>query len=861
MPTGLTCCVFIYFLSQGVVDVEINWSGAELHRRVGDHIVSCTVTRLAETVNAESPGVSKTTDEYGREVVSQCYEVPFTISDVDECSLSRSNPWAHQCQLPSVCVNTQGSYECVCPSGLFPKIPDGSADAYLEQIGKESRNAWELSTSKGPCPSKASTFSCCNDDGQSVEGRQCRSQFSCPSDPCSAEPPACDSSAVCHRTVSPLARPNYTCVCPEGSLGSGKSCPRNSRKRLEPKVKYDGATPTEETRRALEAGAICGCRKPIVDVCDGFPKCPGKHEECRVNSAKQPECACEAGFHHDEAYGCVDETPPILKVRQGSDRESSDVTYLTQGNRYEELGVDIVDDNAEEYHRSLKISYSRPLPQGCLLEMAEFYVDYTVATPWTEPEFVRARRTVVIQNVNECKIKEDSEIGTDCPELVAQCDVDAGAKCLDLAGSYSCQCPDGTTGDGFKKIDSGPRPEGYHGGSGCRDITPPVISLLGPNPKKFQVGKAGSIKGVLAGENKESVARAETLLALQRSAYGLDLKDMIEATAGAELCATSPKRTARPGDCVAAYDKTFRGKVDLTSRVVIGEAVQQGPLTWRVPYDVSDDAGNEATTVWRDVEIEEVDIADFKRATSAGERSRQKHEIDNAVKQALEAERRRVEPRECPACNCSAHEGTDTPVTATDCTTMCKEEVALAMASSRKACAASESLPAGEQNHLVVQEVLLFLENTMGFSAMMLLLVGCTVTTALYILHRMVVALFYSTGANVRTYYYSIDDEEQDKILMQNVSYYRSPTPSTDSRQSASAGGQTEGTPAVPRPPRSSLSSVQRIGVNSPYTSPFRTSDGSDNIYQSATPITPRNNVPQKNATQGRYDLRDRNAR
>ncbi|EJK45231.1 hypothetical protein THAOC_36159, partial [Thalassiosira oceanica] len=814
----------------GVVDVEINWSGAELHRRVGDHIVSCTVTRLAET--AESPGVTKTTDEHGREVVSQCYEVPFTISDVDEWELR-------------MCL----------PVRIAPNISDDSADAYLEQINKESRNAWELSTSKGPCPSKASTFSCCDEDGQSVEGRQCRSQFSCPSDPCSAETPACDSSAVCRRTASPLARPNHICECPEGSLGNGKSCPRSSRKRLEPKVKYDGATPTEETRRALEAGAICGCNKPTVDVCDGFPKCPGKHEECRVNSAKQPQCACEAGFKHDEKYGCVDETPPILKIRQGYDRESSDVTYLTQGNRYEELGVDIVDDNAEEYHRSLKISYSRPLPQGCLLELAEFYVDYTVATPWTEPEFVRARRTVVIQNVNECKIKVGSEIGTDCPELVARCDVDDGAKCLDLNGSYSCQCPDGTAGDGFKKIESGLMPEGYNGGSGCRDITPPVIRLLGPNPKKFQVGKAGSIQGVLAEENEESVARAETLLALQRSSYGRDLKDMIEATAGAELCATSLKPKSRPGDCIAAYDSTFRGKVDLTSRVVIGEAVQQGPLSWRVPYDVSDDAGNEATTVWRDVEIEEVELADFKQAISAGERSRQRHEIDNAVKQALESERSRVRPRECPVCsNCIAQEGTETPLTANDCTAMCKEEVASALskASSRNACAASESLPADrEQNHLVVQEVLLFLENTIGFSAMMLLLVGCTVTTALYILQRMVVALFYSTGANVRTYYYSIDDEEQDKILMQNVSYYRSPTPSADRRQSASTDGQTGGTPTVPRPPRSSLSSIQRIG-NSPYTSPFRTSDGSDNIYQSATPITPRNNVPRESSTRGR---------
>ena len=44
----------------------------------------------------------------------------------------------------------------------------------------------------------------------------------------------------------------------------------------EPKVRYDGVTPTEETRRKLEGGLICGCSLPVVDACSGFPKCPGE---------------------------------------------------------------------------------------------------------------------------------------------------------------------------------------------------------------------------------------------------------------------------------------------------------------------------------------------------------------------------------------------------------------------------------------------------------------------------------------------------------------------------------------------------------------------------------------------------------
>ena len=34
----------------GVVDVEVLWSGAELHKQVGERIVRCTVTRLAKSI-------------------------------------------------------------------------------------------------------------------------------------------------------------------------------------------------------------------------------------------------------------------------------------------------------------------------------------------------------------------------------------------------------------------------------------------------------------------------------------------------------------------------------------------------------------------------------------------------------------------------------------------------------------------------------------------------------------------------------------------------------------------------------------------------------------------------------------------
>ena len=42
-----------------VVDVEVLWSGVELHKRVGERIVWCTVTRLAESIGGGDDDVKQ----------------------------------------------------------------------------------------------------------------------------------------------------------------------------------------------------------------------------------------------------------------------------------------------------------------------------------------------------------------------------------------------------------------------------------------------------------------------------------------------------------------------------------------------------------------------------------------------------------------------------------------------------------------------------------------------------------------------------------------------------------------------------------------------------------------------------------
>lgn len=95
-----------------------------------------------------------------------------------------------------------------------------------------------------------------------------------------------------------------------------------------------------------------------------------------------------------------------------------------------------------------------------------------------------------------------------------------------------------------------------------------------------------------------------------------------------------------PSDCVKAMDETYKGIVDLTSKVVVGSPVEESAGRFKVPYDVRDDAGNSAR-VWREVVVDEVDLADLEHRIRADVMSEKQKEIDQAVNAAVEAAVRR----------------------------------------------------------------------------------------------------------------------------------------------------------------------------------------------------------------------------
>jgi len=211
-------------------------------------------------------------------------------------------------------------------------------------------------------------------------------------------------------------------------------------------------------------------------------------------------------------------------LRLRDDPNGDHVLRLKQGDVYQEKAVDIMDENAEEYLRSLKIAYSHPLPHGCLTQIGEFHVNYTVQTPWTSPPYVRITRRVIIEDIDECKI-DASVYGKTCPELVPKCDTSAGAVCVNTNGSYTCKCPAHTSGDGFfsgLKWKSGLAPVGFEGGTGCHDTSKPVINLRGPNPRVFRVCECGGISGIIGG--KKGKQNDDDLKSQQQRHYADDIK-------------------------------------------------------------------------------------------------------------------------------------------------------------------------------------------------------------------------------------------------------------------------------------------------------------------------------------------------
>lgn len=567
-------------------------------------------------------------------------------------------------------------------------------------------------------------------------------------------------------------------------------------------------------------------------------KIVGKNEVCTIIGDNTPTCACKPGFVKVEKFGCVDESPPILKLR--NDPHGTGITRLKQGDIYKEHAVDVIDENAEDYLRSLKIAYSRPLPPGCLAEIGSFQVNYTVAMPWANPPYVRVTRNVIIEDIDECKLNVE-RYETQCPQLIPQCDTKAGAVCENTNGSYTCKCPKYTSGDGFKFMSAvqvkGDKfigaPIGYNGGTGCRDTSKPVIQLLGPNPKVFRTCKVGGLHGMMKSA-KHIDKKSEKLIGDQRSGYEEDIVRMIKETSAAELCATYSRKKPRPVDCVKATDHTYKGDEDISEKVSVGNIVKVSDLEWKVPYNVMDDAGNTADVVWRRIVVEEVDLNDIETKIRADILKDRDRELNEAVRVAVEKEKKKLsassntkprldESQKCPTCPLCDCPNNGLSLSLAECDRICEKK----MNQQSKTCPTRGERTAGRTLlHSLLDYFVDLTEGILNPNFAGILLVSFLFVFFVFIINRIVEV---NEGG---WQYFDAQDEQRERELLNQVTYFngrgrdemRSPsfTPSTAERGSNISGG--------PAPPRHSLSAS--AGIFSPPPDQFTSPTGGSSIYQ-----------------------------
>lgn len=370
-----------------------------------------------------------------------------------------------------------------------------------------------------------------------------------------------------------------------------------------------------------DVNKVCGCHVPLLKkgTCKNSQCCQGKtpcNEECSMDGLK---CVCKHDFtnittYDDdngvESWKCIDETPPMVRLLDENgdfiDKSlTSHMVNIKQCDTYIDYGYDVEDDNKDRQLRKFEMYGS--VPTGCLKDLKTYNLTFkTWIGPNDHPWNIHSvTRIINVEDINECELTEKT---TKCKTCLPKCDLNS--KCLNQIGSYSCKCPVcGQNGDGFQYIDQsqGHLPIGYVNGTGCRDSCPPKITLLDDDEiKVFKVCKCmgplcmQSLSNLNNGDNDDdeepNVDEDDDIMKYE--------KQLIKA-----LSYKSNDFCSLPGmkfPCAEAKDLTIDGKklIDISDQIIIGKPIHVGPgLVWNIPYDVMDDAGNKAPTVFKEVSV------------------------------------------------------------------------------------------------------------------------------------------------------------------------------------------------------------------------------------------------------------------
>jgi len=586
-----------------IYSIKFQYEGENKRLQVGRHEIQAIAQLSENGTESLQRNTQDALENSHFNAQTHLYKAIYVVEDVDECSFSRDHPWHHKCGRGSICVNTIGSYECICPQ---------------ETIGY---SAMEVAFSS--CSGVSSTEHCCNDTGKDKD--ECKSMFRCTNDLCLGK---CSKNAICVRkndtmlsNLDDLGKTKrslqYECRCPKEPkrlIGSGYLC--NSQQPI-PMVDRNG-----NLQGDLSEKDYCGCHDPRIDFCIGH-SCDSTSEFCKSTEISQSnelgyECLCKPGYARiQDGKGingrgsCHDSTKAYLSL-------NGNTTYrLTQGQRYYEKGYRLIDHNKDyvEDKRMYQVNIEgQYFSQTEVEDVGQFLIKYNLNMMFqdiTETVYT-ADRMLIVEDIDECNLEKSAPYLVGNEKWIPRCD--KLATCHNTINSYSCSCPRGTSGDGFtdlQELASSIRiPPTYQGGSGCNDNVSPTLKI---NPRSVtlpvascellhQIPILGSFSSSLFNHSDD----LWTKICHERD-YGLELDQILKEFPDF-IC---PKAEFDGENCYEAWDEIGDNIIDYTRNIKIGsptllstnKSKRSTTYTYKVPYDVSDLAGNAAVTQYREVHV------------------------------------------------------------------------------------------------------------------------------------------------------------------------------------------------------------------------------------------------------------------